>query len=137
MLRIHIDGACAGNPGDGAWAYTIYDNKTNVIANKTGILRNSTNNIAELSAAINAAKAVPETEEAVIYSDSQYVVKGINHWINNWKKRGWKTKSGAVKNRTLWEELDSLNNSRITWRWIPRELNFAADYLAKSALDIL
>ena len=101
MLKIHIDGACAGNPGDGAWAYTIYDPWTTKIENKTGIVRNSTNNIAELSAAINAAKAVPKDREAVIYSDSQYVVKGINRWINTWKKRNWKTAKGDVKNKEL------------------------------------
>jgi ribonuclease HI len=135
MLKIHIDGACAGNPGKGAWAYIIYDPKTSQISNKTGLIMESTNNIAELSAAINAAKAIPEDREAVIYSDSQYVVKGITSWIKGWKRKGWRTETGPVKNKELWEELDSLNNKRIIWRWIPRELNFSADYLASSALE--
>lgn len=120
-LDVFTDGGCSGNPGPGGWAYVIL-NEGSLISYSSGGLRNTTNNVMELTAVISAIKAcklIGDTEIS-ISTDSQYVKNGITTWILNWKKNGWKTSSkDPVKNKELWEELDNLNSSsNITFNWV-------------------
>lgn len=114
-IIIHSDGACKGNPGLGSWAATLeYKEHCKEIS---GIVEDTTNNRMELTAVIQALKCLKPktTSNIVLYTDSQYVQKGITDWIYGWKKRNWK----KVKNIDLWQELDSLaQNYNITWEWV-------------------
>ena len=107
---IYTDGACSGNPGPGGWgAVLMYnDNKKEI----SGYNENTTNNIMEITAVIEALKLLKYECEVEIYSDSAYVVNAYNQkWIENWKKNNWRTSGKeAVKNKELWQELDSLVN---------------------------
>lgn len=119
--EVFTDGGCSGNPGPGGWAYVILENDS-MISYSSGGLEQTTNNIMELSAVINAIKACQliGCDEISISTDSQYVKNGITTWIINWKKNGWRTAGkDPVKNKELWEELDNLNNSsKIQWNWV-------------------
>jgi ribonuclease HI len=126
-LKIYTDGGCSGNPGPGGWAY-IMVLKTfqgeEIIAQGKGAAENTTNNRMELTAVIESLRALGAKDgipyKAVIYTDSQYVQKGITEWIKAWKRNNWKTSDKKpVKNKDLWMELDSLAREfSITWEWI-------------------
>jgi len=107
---IYTDGACSGNPGPGGWgAVLMYnDNKKEI----SGYSENTTNNIMEITAVIEALKLLKFECEVEIYSDSAYVVNAYKQkWIENWKKNNWRTSGKEpVKNKELWQELDSLVN---------------------------
>ncbi|WP_082684573.1 ribonuclease HI [Aureimonas ureilytica] len=119
---IHTDGSCAGNPGPGGWAAVIRfagaeaEQEPIVL---TGGVAHSTNNRMELTAAIEALKALP-SGAATLFTDSQYLVRGMTEWLRPWKSHGWKNAAGAkVRNRDLWKELDLLTTGRdIAWVWI-------------------
>ncbi|MCE2706198.1 MAG: ribonuclease HI [Proteobacteria bacterium] len=110
---IHTDGACKGNPGLGSWAATLeYKGTQKEIS---GVVKDTTNNQMELKAVIEALKCLKKICDVVIYTDSQYVQKGITEWIQGWKQRGWK----KVKNIELWIELDNLTiGHKIDWQWV-------------------
>ena len=138
-LKIFTDGACRGNPGPGGWGALLkYDNQIKEI---NGFKKNTTNNIMELMAVIEALKILNRTCEIIITTDSNYVKNGITNWINKWKINGWKTaKKQDVKNKALWIQLDDLvKNHKIEWRWIKGHSghieNERADYLANKAID--
>lgn len=120
---IHTDGSCAGNPGPGGWAATIrLETEDGRLADPvvlTGGVPATTNNRMEVVAAIEALKAFPEGTAAV-FSDSQYLIKGITEWVRPWKSRGWKNAEGKrVRNRDLWKELEVLTTGReIVWIWV-------------------
>ncbi len=108
-IEIYTDGACSGNPGPGGWAYIMrwkgHEKKN------SGCSKHTTNNIMELSAVIEALKAILRpVDQITIYSDSQYVVRGINEWLESWKKRNFVN----VKNPELWHELDDLIKNKAT-----------------------
>ncbi|MCL2762625.1 MAG: ribonuclease HI [Treponema sp.] len=131
-LKIYTDGGCSGNPGPGGWAYvmvleTFQGDK--ILAEQWGNAKNTTNNRMELSAVIESLRALkamhqnPESavpRQAAIYTDSQYVQKGITEWIKNWKRNAWRTSDKKpVKNQDLWVELDSLAGEfPLSWVWI-------------------
>jgi len=104
-ITIYTDGACSGNPGPGGWGSILMykENKKEI----SGGEKNTTNNIMELTAVIEALKLVKFPCKISIYSDSAYVVNAfLQGWIYNWIKKGWKTADGSpVKNKELWEEL--------------------------------
>ena len=105
---IYTDGACSGNPGPGGWgAILMYKNAKKEIS---GGCKNTTNNIMEITAVIEALKCLKVESEVQVYSDSAYTVNAFNQkWIYGWMKNGWKTSSGTdVKNKELWQELYSL-----------------------------
>lgn len=107
-VTIYTDGACSGNPGPGGWgAILMWQGKKKEIA---GGCKNTTNNIMEITAVIEALKLLKYACEVDLYSDSAYVVNAFRQkWIENWKKNNWKTASKEpVKNKELWQELDKL-----------------------------
>lgn len=138
-VEIYTDGACRGNPGPGGWgAVLMYGDKRKEIF---GGDANTTNNRMELMAAIQALSALTRECELTLYTDSQYVRKGITEWIDNWKKRGWKTAAKKpVKNADLWQELDGqVARHKINWVWVKghagNEGNELADQLANKGAD--
>ena len=138
-IEIYTDGACSGNPGKGGWgAVLIYRDKQKHLSG-SAIL--TTNNKMELTAAIEALKAVKKSNDIELYTDSQYVKNGINLWIINWKKNGWKTANKKeVANKDLWIELDKyVTHHNITWFWVKghsgNHYNEIADNLAVKAMN--
>lgn len=141
-VTIYTDGACSGNPGPGGWgAVLIYGEVKKEIS---GAKENTTNNIMEITAVLEALKLLKEECEVEVYSDSAYVVNAFNQgWIYNWQKNNWKTASkDPVKNKELWEELYSLTKKhKVTFNKVKGhstdELNNRCDYLATSAIKNL
>lgn len=137
-IVVYTDGACSGNPGPGGWGVVIYANDKTLEQN--GGELETTNNRMELVACIEALKLVPKDFSITLRTDSRYVKDGILHWINGWKKNGWKTASKApVKNKDLWETLDKLSQDRlINWEWVVahngEQGNERADMLAKQGI---
>jgi len=137
-IKLYTDGACKGNPGIGGWGVLV---KTeNQHKELSGFSKSTTNNRMELMAVIEGLKTIESDEEIIITTDSQYVKNGINLWIKNWKKNGWKTASKKpVKNKDLWIKLDSLvQNKSIVWKWVKGHSgnpgNEKADQLANKAI---
>jgi ribonuclease HI len=120
-MHIWCDGACKGNPGPGGWG--VYVEGLDEPTELYGGSAHTTNNIMELTAMIEALRVVKAQQgSAVIYVDSQYVKNGMQEWVSGWKKKNWKTAKGdPVKNKELWEELDSLYQAltpRTTIEWV-------------------
>lgn len=140
-IEIFTDGACRGNPGPGGWGVLLRYGDVEKCLH--GGEANTTNNRMELTAAIEGLKALKESCDVVLTTDSQYVRKGITEWMSGWKQKGWKTASKkAVKNEDLWRLLDELSQQHsIDWRWVKghsghRE-NEIADQLANQGIDEL
>ena len=140
-LEIYTDGACRGNPGVGGWGvYLLYKNEKKEFY---GGKLNTTNNQMELTAAIEGLKVLKEPCKVKLYTDSKYVMDGINSWIANWKKNNWKTASKKdVKNKDLWIELDAETcKHEIEWIWVKGHSgnigNEKADALANMGIDNL
>ena len=139
MINIYTDGACSGNPGIGGWGVVILDNNKEILLN--GGDQHTTNNKMELTAAIKALEYFEIKKELIIYTDSKYVKDGIESWITNWKKNGWKTSTKKiVKNKELWIELyNESQKHNIEWKWVKGHSghpeNEIADMLANQAID--
>lgn len=117
-IAIYTDGACSGNPGPGGWGvYMIYGGHEKKLYGEDP---NTTNNRMELTAAIEALKALKKRCTIDLYTDSVYVKDGITGWIDNWIKNNWRTSNKAlVKNVDLWQNLHSLTADHdITWHWV-------------------
>ncbi|MBT3527931.1 ribonuclease HI [Porticoccaceae bacterium] len=140
-VQIFTDGACRGNPGPGGWGALLRfggEEKT-----LFGGEQDTTNNRMELTAVIEALGALKRPCDVTLTSDSTYVLKGIQEWMPNWKKRGWKTASKKpVKNVDLWKKLDVLIvEHKIDWQWVKGHSghpdNELADQLANQGIDEL
>ncbi len=117
-IQVYTDGACLGNPGPGGWAaLLVMGSKEKLIS---GGEPQTTNNKMELQAAIQGLKALKKPCEVELYADSQYVVKGMKHWVHDWQKRDWKTSAKKpVENQLLWEALiAAAKEHEVTWHWI-------------------
>ena len=140
MIKIYTDGACSGNPGVGGWGLVILDNSNKPILLNGGE-KNTTNNRMELQAAINAVKYFSTKKNIEIFTDSKYLKDGIESWIKNWKKNGWKTSNKKpVKNKDLWVELDiEISKHNVKWNWVKghanNEYNEKADNLARKYIE--
>jgi ribonuclease HI len=140
-LKIYTDGACRGNPGPGGWgALLVYgDSQKEMYGGESA----TTNNRMELLAAIEALKTLKRDCHLTLYTDSQYVRKGITEWIENWKRRNWRTAAKKpVKNVDLWQALDEqVSRHDIKWVWVKGHAgnagNEAADRLANRGIDEL
>ncbi|MBT3277125.1 ribonuclease HI [Candidatus Thioglobus sp.] len=139
-IVIYTDGGCRGNPGIGGWGvwlrYGDHDKKLK------GSEKDTTNNRMELLAAIKALEAIKSKDICIdLFTDSKYVMNGINDWIKGWKAKGWKTAAKKpVKNVDLWQRLDKLNATHtVHWHWVKGhsgdEGNEMADELANQAMD--
>ena len=118
LLKIWTDGACKGNPGPVGWGvFMRWGDRTKEMC---GGEVSTTNNRMELTAVIEALRAIKRPVPMTIFLDSQYVRNGIEKWMDGWKKKGWRTASGsAVKNVDLWQALDDLIARRdIEWEWV-------------------
>ena len=122
---VYCDGACKGNQnaggGPGGWGVLLKNAaKTETLAEKFGGARGTTNNKMELTVAIEALKLLEEGQAVEIFTDSQYVQKGLSEWMAGWKRRNWKTAGGdPVKNVELWKEFDALASKRkVTLTWV-------------------
>ena len=118
-VEIYTDGACSGNPGVGGWG-CVLRYRENEKELSGGELQ-TTNNRMELTAVIEALKALKTCCNVTLYTDSKYVMNGITEWLDEWKKNGWKTKSkkNEVKNIDLWQKLDELSSKHeIRFVWV-------------------
>jgi ribonuclease HI len=138
-ILIYTDGACRGNPGPGGWGVWLQsDGKEREIY---GGQQETTNNRMELTAAIRGLTALRLDCKVLLYTDSQYVRKGITEWITQWKQRGWKTSAKKpVKNADLWRELDeAIASHQVEWHWVKGHSgnpgNERADELANRGID--
>ena len=136
---MYTDGACRGNHGIGGWG--VFIQKENDQSDLYGFDLKTTNNKMELKAVIEGLKTINPKANVTIITDSQYVKNGINQWILNWKKNGWKTAAKKpVKNIDLWKELDDLvENHSVDWEWVKGHSgnpgNERADQLANKGID--
>ena len=134
---IYTDGACDPNPGPGGWAaLLLYKVHEKVL---TGCENPTTNNRMELTAAIQALQSLTRPCVVTLYTDSEYLKRGITEWLPNWRKRGWRRKGGALANLELWQALDeALQPHEVEWRWVRghagNALNQRVDRLARQAI---
>ncbi|MBQ4875368.1 MAG: ribonuclease HI [Rickettsiaceae bacterium H1] len=140
VVKIYTDGACSGNPGKGGWGVVLISGSEK--KEFFGGEKHTTNNRMELRAVIEGLKAVKVSCDILLYTDSMYVKNGITEWIFNWKKNGWKTANNKpVKNRELWQELDSQVEKRklVKWNWVKGhsgdDNNELADSLARKGTE--
>jgi len=140
-VEIYTDGSCLGNPGPGGWAATLEYGEH--LRELSGAEAQTTNNRMELTAVIRALEALKRGVSARVHTDSEYVVRGINEWLPNWKARGWRTADRKpVKNQDLWEQLDAAAARHdIEWKWVKGHSgvpgNERVDALANAAIDAL
>jgi ribonuclease HI len=117
-VEVFTDGACRGNPGPGGWAAILRYRGTE--RELGGFAPATTNNRMEMTAAIAGLESLKRPCRVRLYSDSQYLREGITKWINNWKRRGWRTADKQlVKNIDLWQRLDAAAARHdVTWVWV-------------------
>ena len=138
-VEIHTDGACSGNPGPGGWGVLLrFGAHERELA---GGEPETTNNRMELMAAIEGLQALKEPCVVDLFTDSQYVQKGITEWLGGWQRRGWKTADNKpVKNADLWQKLDAARRRhRVQWHWVKGHAghvdNERVDALARLAVE--
>jgi ribonuclease HI len=112
QIHLFTDGACRGNPGPGGWAYILRHLSTGKEKEASGPAENTTNNRMELIAVIRGLEALKRPCDVVVFTDSEYVRRGLNDWMPKWKANGWRRREGSawkpVKNEELWKRLDEL-----------------------------
>lgn len=141
IVDIYTDGACRGNPGPGGWGAFLTIGTTE--KDLSGAETLTTNNRMELTAVIRALESLTRPVQARVFTDSEYVRKGITEWVANWKRRGWKTADKKpVKNQDLWEQLDALAaKHQLEWHWVKGHSgnpgNERVDRLANEAIDAM
>jgi len=140
QVVIYTDGGCVPNPGVGGWgAVLLFGSKRKELS---GGELDSTNNRMELTAAIEALATLTIPCRVKMVTDSQYVKHGVQEWMPQWKARGWKRKTGAVKNLELWQQLDAAaREHEIEWVWVKGHSgvpeNERCDELARAEIERL
>jgi ribonuclease HI len=140
-IEMYADGACRGNPGPGGWGVLLRTGGRE--RSLHGGEPDTTNNRMELTAVIRGLEALKRPCRVQLYTDSQYVQKGITQWIHDWKRRGWRTADKKpVKNIDLWTQLDALaGRHAVSWHWVKghagHDGNERADALANRGVDEL
>jgi len=137
MIRIYTDGSCEPNPGPGGWAAVIYLRQGEKVI--SGSVKETTNNRMELRAALEALLAVEPSSQIELFTDSEYLKRGITEWMPTWKARNWKRKKGKLANVDLWKALDAaIGKHRVKWSWVKGHAghpgNERADRLAWQAM---
>jgi ribonuclease HI len=139
VVEVYADGACKGNPGPGGWGVLMIAGSRE--RELHGGEPTTTNNRMELTAVIRALESLPQGSRVRLYTDSQYVQKGMTEWLSSWKRRGWRTADKKpVKNKDLWQRLDELaRNHKMEWHWVKGHAghpgNERADALANKGVD--
>ncbi len=120
LLELYTDGACSGNPGPGGWAYILKNPGTGQTVERSGGEPATTNNRMELMSVIEGLGSLDGPSRVELYSDSQYVCKGLSEWLDQWKARGWRRgRNEKVKNVDLWQRLDELRRAhQLNCNWI-------------------
>ncbi len=136
-VLIYTDGACSGNPGPGGWGVYMraFDREGSLVKEMQihGSSKETTNNRMELEAVYQALSAIKIANQDIqLYSDSKYVIDGIQKWIHGWKNKGWRTRSGEpVKNADLWHKIDlTACDHRIEWIWVKGHANTPGNIIA-------
>lgn len=119
-VELYTDGACSGNPGPGGWAYILKHPASGAVREDSGGEASTTNNRMELLSVIRGLESLDRPCRVDLYSDSQYVVNGLNEWLDGWKAKNWRnSKREPVKNMELWQQLDELRRVHtIISHWI-------------------
>jgi ribonuclease HI len=140
-VKAYTDGACSGNPGPGGWGVVLqFGDHERELKGGEG---DTTNNRMELTAAIEALKALKEPCHVALTTDSTYVKDGITKWLANWKRNGWKTAAKKpVKNQDLWQQLEHcVAQHTVEWLWVKGHSghpeNERADSLANEGMSAL
>ncbi|MFN2197250.1 MAG: ribonuclease HI [Anaerolineales bacterium] len=139
LVKIYTDGACLGNPGPGGWAALLqYGEHEKVL---TGSQTETTNNRMELTAAVEALKSLKRDCRVDLYTDSEYLRRGITEWLPGWRARGWKRKGGSLANAELWQSLDAaVQPHEVSWHWVRGHAghpeNERVDRLARAAVPV-
>ncbi|HQM50103.1 MAG TPA: ribonuclease HI [Candidatus Hydrogenedentes bacterium] len=117
VVTVYTDGGCEPNPGRGGWGVVlVYKGKVKELSGHEDV---TTNNRMELTAAVKALEALRRPCRVALHTDSQYLQKGITDWMRRWKRNGWRTRGGAVKNQDLWQRIDDLTNTHdVKWHWV-------------------
>lgn len=136
LVQIYTDGACSPNPGPGGWGAILRSGTHE--REISGADPSTTNNRMELTAAIRALQSLKRPCRVEIFTDSEYLQRGITEWLPGWVRRGWKRSGGALANVELWQELaEAMKPHSIQWRWIKGHAGHAenerADGLARKA----
>jgi ribonuclease HI len=141
-VELFTDGACSGNPGPGGWAYILRHPASGTQREGSGGERLTTNNRMELMAAIEGLRGIKKPSIVDLYSDSQYVINGLNEWVAGWKRQGWTRgkKREPVQNVDLWKVLDDLRTQHtVHLHWVrghdDHVENERCDKLAVAALQ--
>ena len=140
---VFTDGSCEGNPGPGGWGF-VWVQDDGIVTQQWGGAPATTNNRMELTALIEAYRALPDQARVEVYSDSQLCVNTVNVWAASWEKRGWKRKTGPIANLELVRELYGLARShplaRLQWirahdgsRWNEYADALASNYLREQS----
>ncbi|PJE79034.1 Ribonuclease HI [invertebrate metagenome] len=132
VVELYTDGACKGNPGPGGWGvFMRYGHHEKTLY---GGEAHTTNNRMELTAAINGLSVLKRPCQVKLFTDSQYVKRGITEWITGWKKRNWKSSGGhSIKNQDLWQKLDELSYQHtIEWCWVKGHAGHSENEMADS-----
>lgn len=142
-VELYTDGACSGNPGPGGWAYILRHTASNSERAISGAEPDTTNNRMEMMAVLKGLEALKTRSRVALWSDSEYVIKGLRDWLPGWKSRGWKTAGKKpVKNQDLWETLDALiAKHSMSYHWVrghnDHPENERCDKLAVAAIEEL
>ena len=141
QVTIYTDGACSGNPGPGGWGVLLQFG--NHIKELSGSEKATTNNRMEITAAVESFRALKEPCQVDIYTDSEYLKKGITEWIQNWKDLGWRRgkpgKTRPLANADLWKALDQvISEHQVNWHWVRGHAGYQenerVDRLARNAM---
>lgn len=137
LVTIYSDGSCLGNPGQGGWAALVRCKGHEQVL--TGSEAHSTNNRMELTAALRALQSLNQPCRVDLYTDSQYLRRGITEWLPGWQARGWKRKAGKLANVELWQALaEAIEPHQILWNWVKGHAtdldNLRVDKLARKVM---
>lgn len=138
-VELFTDGACSGNPGPGGWGVLLRWRGEE--KEFFGGALDTTNNRMEMQAVIQGLRALKKRCRVTIYTDSQYVQKGMTQWLAGWKAKDFKVKGGGYRvNHDLWRELDGLAQSHdVSWQWVKGHAGHAenerADALAQQGVE--